>query len=81
MIYAEKSASSLLFCQHIQVGREMRKVMFFAPMIMMIVVEIAAFIIGKKLFGSWTWKDKILLPVCSVLGLVSSVVLIGLLDP
>lgn len=59
----------------------LEKVAFFAPMIIMIVVEIAAFIIGKKLFGSWTWKDKILLPVCSVLGLVSSVILIGLLDP
>ena len=30
MIYVEKSASSLLYCQHIQGGREMRKVMFFA---------------------------------------------------
>ena len=59
----------------------LEKVAFFAPLIIMIVAEIAAFIIGKKLFGSWTWKDKILLPVCSVLGLVSSVVLIGLLDP
>ena len=59
----------------------LENVAFYAPLIIMLIVEIVAFILGKKLFETWTWKEKILVPFFSIIGLVSSVILIGLLDP
>lgn len=56
-------------------------IIFWLPINIFFVIEIAVLLLGKKLFVKWGWKEKIITILSSVFGVITSGVILVFLNP